>query len=265
MSTSTPKFKIKKFICKGCGNLVKKRCRQGSGYCSLECYRLSPSRPSRLNGTTVICSNCGKSIYKQKCHLAYKDHFCDRLCFLEWWGSGKTKHICQICGKEFRWSPSRSKGKYKIKYCSIKCRDSDPSKVLQLIKMNVRQQTMKVSKLETFGYQILDNLGISYLKQHLIGGKFCVDAFIPEVGLVIQFDGDYWHGNPNSFPELNKRQLRRKKLDLSQDSYMRACGFEVIRLWESTVYKAPNEITGKLQRLIVQRGHTHAPPLSDQA
>lgn len=114
--------------------------------------------------------------------------------------------------------------------------------------MNVKQQTMKESRLETRGYEILNELGITYLRQHLIAGKFCVDAFVPGSNLVVQFDGDYWHGNPEKFPKLDARQDRRRRLDQSQDAYMQVCGFTVLRLWESQVYRESEQVRTRLRQ-----------------
>lgn len=255
-----PLYRVRAFDCIGCGTHVEKRCPGGTTYCTLTCYRTS-KRPSRQTGAEVPCSGCGKTIYRSKSALSlYTDHFCDRSCFLTWWGRTKTEHVCKMCGKTFRWSPSRSlSGKYNITYCTLKCRDADPARRTQLIAMNVGQQTMKESRLERRGYEILDELGITYLRQHLIGGKFCVDAFVPGSSLVVQFDGDYWHGNPVKFPTLDARQDRRRKLDQSQDAYMRACGFTVLRLWESDVYREPDHVRARLRQHVAPQARTPDP------
>ncbi len=117
---------------------------------------------------------------------------------------------------------------------------------------------MKMSKLEKVGYAALDELGISYEPQHLIGGKFCVDAFVPSLRLIVQFDGDYWHGNPQKFPVLDKRQARRKHMDQSQDAYLGVCGFTVLRFWESDVYRNPALIRDQVLAHAAALGQTPA-------
>ena len=116
--------------------------------------------------------------------------------------------------------------------------------------MNVMQQTMKESRLEQAGYAILDDLHIPHVRQHLVGGKFCVDAFVPSHSLVVQFDGDYWHGNPIKFPTLDARQTHRYHLDTSQDAYMRKCGYTVVRFWESEVHRQPDHVRTRLRQLL---------------
>jgi very-short-patch-repair endonuclease len=75
---------------------------------------------------------------------------------------------------------------------------------------------------------------------------FCVDAFVPGKGVVIQFDGDYWHANPVLFPNPDARQRRRIPLDKSQDAYMRACGYKVLRLWEGDIRNQRELVIGAL-------------------
>lgn len=250
--------KLRKFTCVGCGKYTEKRGTADVKYCSLDCYRKS-LRPQRKTGATVKCNQCGTDFYRAK-SKANTVNLCGKPCFNLWHRRRKTAHICKVCKDTFYWSPSRTtSGKYNITYCSLKCRDADPVKKQQLLDMNVQQQTMKMSKLEEVGYRLLDESGVPYLRQHLIGGKFCVDAFIPELSTVVQFDGDYWHGNPTKFPCPDSHQLRRMKLDISQDAYMRACGFRVIRLWESEVYHQPDQVEALFQQLLAQIGRNSIP------
>jgi len=108
--------------------------------------------------------------------------------------------------------------------------------------MHAKQMNMKPNNFERSVYAILDTLGVPYEGQFLIGDKFCVDAFVPSANLVIQFDGDYWHGNPVKFSTLDHRQSRRVALDKSQDAYMKVCGYRILRLWESDLKKSPEHV-----------------------
>ena len=60
---------------------------------------------------------------------------------------------------------------------------------------------------------------------------------IPSARLVVQFDGDHWHDRNGTSNEARIR--RRVALDRSQDRYVRACGWEVVRLWESDLRADP--------------------------
>jgi very-short-patch-repair endonuclease len=234
-------YKVRTFVCAACGQSVTGRARPAQRYCSHACYTASP-KPARRTGHDANCEQCGKAIYvKKRQSEKHRAFFCGIDCSNMWQGRNKDTFTCKVCGKTFRWSASRRRG-YKVTYCSIPCRDADPDRKAMLVAMTAAQAKMKPNKLERAGYAMLDALNIEYEQQHPIGGKFCVDAFVPSVGLVIQFDGDYWHGNPDVFPEPDARQRHRMKLDISQDAYMAACGYRVLRLWETHIRKSPEQV-----------------------
>lgn len=235
---------------------------EGRKYCSLECYRSSP-RPNRKNGKDVTCRNCSQVFYRPKSQADKKNQFCSVECHNLWQGRNKTTHVCKICGGSFQWSPSRSL-QNKITYCSLECRDKDADRKEMLLELNHRQQTMKCSSIEKIGYELLDSLDIEYQAQHMIANKFCVDAFVPSHNLVIQFDGDYWHGNPEKFSNLDERQRRRVKLDLSQDRYMEVLGYKVLRLWGSSLRKNRDAIQVLLHRLLILESHNLFPTDSNR-
>lgn len=95
---------------------------------------------------------------------------------------------------------------------------------------------------------MLEEIGLAYRPQHLINGKFCVDAFVPSLNLVIQFDGDYWHGNPQKFTALNSTQERAVRYDRAHDAYMARCGYSVMRIWESDFKKRPDAVKSRILR-----------------
>jgi G:T-mismatch repair DNA endonuclease (very short patch repair protein) len=95
-------------------------------------------------------------------------------------------------------------------------------------------QKTKPSKLEIKLRNILDDLGIEYEPSFLIKPKFIVDIRIGN--LIIQADGEYWHGHPRFYP-LTKRQEDQQKRDRSQDKYLQTCGYTVIRIWDRDVTK----------------------------
>jgi very-short-patch-repair endonuclease len=80
--------------------------------------------------------------------------------------------------------------------------------------------------------------------------KFCVDAYLTELNIVVQFDGDYWHGNKEKFKTLDKRQKRRSELDISQDLYMKKAGVKVVRVWESELKNNNNILIEKINQSI---------------
>ena len=96
----------------------------------------------------------------------------------------------------------------------------------------------------------ISQLGVEYQRQCLLAEKFIVDAYLPQCRLVVQFDGDYWHGNPRMFSTLDSRQKRRAALDKSQDSYLRKCGMRVLRIWGSDLEQGIERVKESLSKAI---------------
>ena len=116
-----------------------------------------------------------------------------------------------------------------------------------LLAMNIAQQSRKPTRLEVAGYAILDSTQLAYERQKPFAGKFTPDATVEDARLVVQFDGDYWHDKRGISTEA--RILRRVALDRSQDAYIRACGWEVVRVWESEVRADPQACTERIIRI----------------
>jgi G:T-mismatch repair DNA endonuclease (very short patch repair protein) len=243
--------KVRTITCIGCGLIVTKRMQPGTSYCTLACYR-SSKRPVRRTGEHRACAWCGNGFYVVASRVAKGEgRFCSLDCHNANQGNAKTSHTCLICGEAFRWSPSRTaSGNYNVTYCSLRCRDADPERVKMLRRMNQDLQLRRMTKVEANGYALLDGLGVEYKRQAMFGGKFTPDAVVPASRLVVQFDGDYWHDRAGTNTE--PRVMKRVALDRSQDAYIRSCGWEVIRLWESDLRSDPADCAARVSRLLLR-------------
>lgn len=86
----------------------------------------------------------------------------------------------------------------------------------------------------------MNDLGIEffthfYVKE--IEHKYRCDIFVPSIRLIIECDGDYWHGNPKFYSEeiLNERQRWKINLDELRTKELIEKGYRVIRLWGSEI------------------------------
>jgi very-short-patch-repair endonuclease len=237
-------YKVRTITCAKCGKTDTRRRQAGRKFCSLECYRAS-SKPERKTGKQRKCGACGKSIYVRQSAIK-PINFCSVECFNKW-QSKKDEYTCKTCGGAFRWSPSRAS--QSPKYCSIDCRNKCHEwKENAVIAGNLAQQnTKEPTSLEVAGCALLDLLGIEYETQVLICNKFVVDVLIPARMLVIQWDGDYWHGYGDATDE---RQRKRKRLDKSQDAYMRKAGYTILRFWEHEVHKEKEKVVENIKASI---------------
>ena len=233
--------------CDFCGKeyktYISPRCK--NHFCSREC-----NYKARNTKEIKKCNICGKEFYIIKNQLKL-NNFCSNKCQIQWQRKNKIKLICKICGKEFYRSASWITNK-KGYYCCIECRNKDENwKQKSVYKANIIQCNKKgLNKLEKKGNEILNKLNIKYETQYLINNKICVDVFIPEKNIIIQWDGNYWHGKNKKYEELEPRIKKRVDLDKSQDEYLKKCGYKVIRFWEEDVMKKEEEVYDNIKRAI---------------
>ncbi len=118
---------------------------------------------------------------------------------------------------------------------------------------DINPDNITSSKLEDyFATTFLDKLGIKYERQFKalsIGRYF--DFFIPEQRVLIEIDGDYYHGNPQKYKknQLNNMQLKNKRIDEVKNRWADINCIKLIRLWESDIRKNPKVIFDKLKQM----------------
>lgn len=194
---------IKKYTCIGCGAEVEKPCVNGMKYCSADCYHRNKPKVKNKKGFVKKCIICENEFYVP-INRADKAITCSVACSNAFQGRNKTTITCLQCGKEKTLSPSF----VNQRYCSKKCYNESDEFKKMLAENNARNNRNHLNNFEKMAYSLLDELGIKYVPQFIIGNKFTVDAFIRSKNTVLQFDGDYWHGNPDKFQIPDQRQKK---------------------------------------------------------
>lgn len=83
---------------------------------------------------------------------------------------------------------------------------------------------------------VLDSLGAVYEEEYCIG-RYSGDFAFPEKRVVLEVDGDFFHTNPQLYPEGPKcwTQRRNAANDRKKNAYLRKAGWTVLRRWESDI------------------------------
>jgi len=79
--------------------------------------------------------------------------------------------------------------------------------------------------------EILVETKVSFVYQQKID-FYLVDFFLPDHNLIIEVQGDYWHGNPRSFPNLNQIQKINQRRDKAKKTFFENKNFRILYLWE---------------------------------
>ena len=178
------------------------------------------------------CSVCGEN-YRVAPYRSKTQKYCSHKCSTIGQTKYETTKVCSHCKKEY--SPINTTRNRDQQFCSSQCRKDSGNWHWSSQQANLAQQNRKTpTRPEAIVYKRLDNAGIEYIKQHPIF-HWVVDAYVPSANLIIQVDGDYWHGNPELWKDkdLEPRIRKRIGIDRSQEKWFEKSGYNLLRVWES--------------------------------
>lgn len=101
-----------------------------------------------------------------------------------------------------------------------------------------RIMPLKDTRIEVKIQNFLKELKIEYYTHVYIKNiknKYRCDIFIPSMNLIIECDGDYWHGNTQIFKKLSENQKKQKIKDDKRTKQLLEKGYRVLRLWEDNI------------------------------
>ena len=87
---------------------------------------------------------------------------------------------------------------------------------------------------EKFFISILKEIGIPYETQKIVGGKI-YDFFIPSKNILIEVDGDYWHGKDKQLKEMSLIQKKAFYNDIKKNAIAKNNGYQIERVWEEEI------------------------------
>ncbi len=144
------------------------------------------------------------------------------------------------------------KGIPKSKEHAEKCREngrSEKSITVNRLKMYNALTSGKFSLSSKVEKEFIENcikpLGVEFNEQHYLKDihHYC-DVYIPSKNTIVEFQGDYWHGNPKKYSrdELSEFQLEKVEKDEILREYCKDNGITLIEVWESDYHKDINGI-----------------------
>jgi G:T-mismatch repair DNA endonuclease (very short patch repair protein) len=137
------------------------------------------------------------------------------------WDGGEMEHVRKIMSDTLK--KTRSSGKL----CSV---------------IRSKQEKNIVTEIKKLGYDVTHSLRI---------GTKIFDIFIPSLNLVIEYNGDYWHCNPNKYKSDYFHVVKQKTAqelwdyDKNKIDLLKEYDYNLEVVWESD-YKKDNTIINKL-------------------
>jgi very-short-patch-repair endonuclease len=228
-------------------------------YCGRECYNAVRQRPN------WTCHNCGKEFYRKLTGVQwYKNKdgkqtnfYCGSQCHADF-RRRRAERRCEVCGVGFAIKVSHVGGpRNGGRYCSTECTHKGKVSQIEIVcvqcgkSFNVRKgraDTVRYcsrrckshfkgeSTPERLIREALDRLGVTYKQEFKIGRRYSLDFLLPDLGVALEADGDYWHAN-------------RGDHDRKRDAWiMKHKGIRTVRIKASEIRQC-----GDLDKLIRRR------------
>ena len=187
--------KSNKRICCSCNKCGRVRWISKSDYRNL-CHKCSLQDSKRRHKLSI--SNIGKQAGRN--HPNYKE---------------KIIVTCDTCGNEVERHLSTV---FKHNFCDRECY------------INFKDHNKSNTDIEILMQKILKEKGYNFETQVPILNYF-PDILLPEYNIIIECDGDYWHGNKEVFPDLEDWQIKAQIRDKKRDEKLSKAGYTIIRFW----------------------------------
>lgn len=181
-------------------------------HCSTECRGLA-----RRNRATYTCRHCNR-VVDAPVSVAVTRLYCSRACWVEAWRQDPLV--------------------------------AERTRSMQRNFLSTRPTT----RCEEVLYGLLNEVLTpdSWSSQHLLFGRWTVDAAVPARKIILQADGDYWHGRHRA--DQNDPLVRTNRAnDRAVNSYAAAAGWTMVRFWEGELLKDVNRCRSRLRSLLDQR------------
>jgi G:T-mismatch repair DNA endonuclease (very short patch repair protein) len=102
---------------------------------------------------------------------------------------------------------------------------------------------------------ILLDLNISYLRERYIKHKTFRCDFIVDSQIIVEVQGDYWHGNHRLFNKEDLNNIQKDKIERDKKKFEFAYekGYTVIEIWEMDIYNKYKLVYNALKQILKER------------
>ena len=96
----------------------------------------------------------------------------------------------------------------------------------------------------------IKKLGLSKFEYSVIFGGYQFDFGFKQHKILLEVQGDYWHGNPNIYKELNSVQVHKKQKDILKAEIANKHGFKLFYIWEQEINNGNFSILHKIKEVL---------------
>jgi very-short-patch-repair endonuclease len=120
-----------------------------------------------------------------------------------------------------------------------------------ILQSNAKKMSTKMTWPEKEFKKLLKELKVTFEIQKVVGNKI-FDFYIPHLNLLVEIDGDYYHGNPEKFDveDLNKMQAKNIRNDKFKDGLALGLGYSIERVWENDLKVNYKIVKSRFKKLL---------------
>lgn len=101
--------------------------------------------------------------------------------------------------------------------------------------------------------------GIDFVHQYKFMNKFMCDFCFPKQKVIIEVYGDFWHANPEIYPEgikLHPHQIKGKRIDKSKEAYISKVdnhSWTYLVLWENDIKRDVAKCVDRIEEVLTRK------------
>lgn len=225
------------------------------------------SPPSRGQQFQIRCHECGEWLIRKHQPKSYLSqiYVCKR-CSYRGEGnpfSGKThseetKEVIIEKNRLFRESlteEERTEISRKQREGHRRRREQDPESYIQGKRNGGKaaaqvSEKYKMNKLERFFFDTITKEGID-IEYSVIIDRKQYDFGNKEKRVLIEINGDFWHGNPSIYSTLSDRQIAAHEKDRVKKEWVESKGFKVLSFWELDIRNRIDDVLSEVKNAIL--------------
>lgn len=217
--------------CEICGELMHVSKKSTQRFCSQECQNTWQTQQvgelnKRFSREKISCDYCGNEFFikKYKTNMEQK-HFCSNKCRQEWYANV--------------WSQSDN------------WKEESRKRAVDIIKNNTMTT---LTKPQIIVNELLETNNIKYNNEEPFV-YYSIDNYLVDYNLIIEVMGDYWHGNPLKFNQLNDLQRKNIGRDKAKHTFIQKYyGINILYLWEKDILERPDLCTLLIKSYVENNG-----------
>ena len=99
------------------------------------------------------------------------------------------------------------------------------------LERQAKKMDNKPTGCEVLMIELLESIKVKFETQKIVHGKI-FDFYIPEKNMLLEVDGNYWHGYGLKLEEMNDIQKKKYKNDKQKEIFAKGLGYNILRVWE---------------------------------